>query len=149
MFKRKKDENRAGLSSQGQKLVNIDLPLFYRKQKLTAREAAVIRFIPHSMEHKITMPALSRMVDMDTRAVQSIIYASKLKGVPICCSRNPKDSGYYIATTEAERATGLVNLKHQANRILDGIMSVSNASLDNWEKMTGYVEARKDVTSSK
>lgn len=55
-------------------------------------------------------------------------------------SRKSKDHGYYIAETETERRNGLVNLKHQANEILAGIDGITNADLDNWEKVTGYNE---------
>lgn len=139
LSKQKRDDRRAGQSSP--KIVNLDLPLFYRNKNLTAREARVISLIPRGIDHKVSMPELARLTEMDTRAVQSIIYVSKLKGVPICCSRKAKDSGYYIPTTEEERAIGLVNLKHQANKILEGIVSVANSNLDSWEDMTGYEEA--------
>ncbi|WP_235958402.1 hypothetical protein [Limosilactobacillus frumenti] len=107
---------------------------------MTAREAKVIRLIPRGSERKVTMKDLASLAGMDTRGVQDIISSAKKKGVPIMSSRKAKDHGYYIAETEAERRNGLVNLKHQANEILAGIDGITNADLDNWEKVTGYSE---------
>lgn len=140
MLNMKKDDRRAGQSSQSQKGVRIDLPLFYRDRSLTAREAKVIRLIPRGSERKVTMKDLASLAGMDTRGVQDIISSAKKKGVPIMSSRKAKDHGYYIAKTEAERRNSLVNLKHQANEILAGIDGITNADLDNWEKVTGYSE---------
>lgn len=143
MLSMKKDDRRAGQSSQNHNVIRVDLPLFYRDTTLTAREAEVIRLIPRGAERKIAMKDLASLAGMDTRAVQDIISSAKKKGVPIISSRKAKDHGYYIAETEAERRNGLVNLKHQANEILAGIDGITSADLDNWEKITGYSEAVK------
>lgn len=140
MLSMKKDDRRAGQSSQNHNVIRVDLPLFYRDTTLTAREAEVIRLIPRGAERKIAMKDLASLAGMDTRAVQDIISSAKKKGVPIISSRKAKDHGYYIAETEAERRNGLVNLKHQANEILAGIDGITSADLDNWEKITGYSE---------
>ena len=143
MLSMKKDDRRAGQSSQNHNVIRVDLPLFYRDTTLTAREAEVIRLIPRGAERKIAMKDLASLAGMNTRAVQDIISSAKKKGVPIISSRKAKDHGYYIAETEAERRNGLVNLKHQANEILAGIDGITSADLDNWEKITGYSEAVK------
>lgn len=140
MLNTKKDNRRAGQLSQGQKIVRIDLPLFYRDTTLTAREAKVIRLIPRGADRKITMKELASLAGTSTRTARIIILSAKKKGVPIVSSRKSGDSGYSIAETEAERRNGLVNLKHQANEILAGVEGVANADLDNWEKVTGYSE---------
>lgn len=138
MLSTKKAAPRAGRAAYNVKF--IELPLFYRDRKLTASEVDVVRLIPRGSERKVTMKDLASLAGMDTRGVQDIISSAKKKGVPIMSSRKAKDHGYYIAETEVERRNGLVNLKHQANEILAGIDGITNADLDNWEKVTGYSE---------
>ena len=141
MLKAKKEAaQRAGRAASNE---TIDLMLFYRDRKLTASETNIVRLIPEGADHKITMPDLASFAHTSTRAVQDTIYKAKMKGVPVCCSRKSGDSGYYIATTEAERKQGLRNLKHQATKILEGVNGVSNASLTNWKKLTGFDEVVK------
>lgn len=142
MLSTKKAAPRAGRAAYNVKF--IELPLFYRDRKLTASEVDVIRLIPEGVDQKITMPDLASLAHTSTRAVQDTIYKAKMKGVPICCSRKAGDSGYYIATTEDERVHGLQNLKHQANKILEGIEGVAGANLTDWKRLTGFDEVLKD-----
>lgn len=143
MLKMKKDNRRAGQLSDSQNIIRIDLPLFYRAKKLTARECKIIRLIPRGAERKITMHDLAMLANMRTRAVQDIVSKAKKKGVPILSSRKAGNSGYYIATTEEERSKGIVNLRHQSNEILAGIEGITSANLDKWEVLTGYKEMIK------
>lgn len=142
MLSTKKAAPRAGWAASNVKF--IELPLFYRGRKLTASEVDVVRLIPEGVDHKITMTDLAKLAGHGTRATQDFIFKARLKGVPICCSRKAGDSGYYIATTEDERVHGLQNLKHQANKILEGIEGVAGANLTDWKRLTGFDEVLKD-----
>lgn len=130
-------------------LIKYELPLFYRKQQVTATEAQVISLIPKGEDRKVTMTDLARLAALDTRTVQNLISSSKKKGVPILSSREAGNSGYYIATTESERQRGLANLRHQIKEISAGIEGVEGADLDSWQRLTGFTEQLEKIMKRK
>lgn len=102
--------------------------------ELTIIESAVLGFIPHGTARKISIKEVASLVDLDERSIYEVINSLRKKGVPVCAQRSglPSDRGYYIATSEQERAEGLTAYKSQVKDMTKLIDLIESADLYNW-----------------
>lgn len=102
--------------------------------ELTIIESAVLELIPHGTARKISIKELASLVDLDERSLYEVINSLRKKGVPVCAQRSgvPSDRGYYIATSEQERAEGLTAYKSQVKDMTKLIDLIESADLYNW-----------------
>ncbi|HIX69980.1 MAG TPA: hypothetical protein IAA27_04595 [Candidatus Enterococcus stercoravium] len=102
--------------------------------ELTIIESAVLGFIPHGTARKISIKEVASLVDLDERSIYEVINSLRKKGVPVCAQRSglPSERGYYIATSEQERAEGLTAYKSQVKDMTKLIDLIESADLYNW-----------------
>lgn len=102
--------------------------------ELTIIESAVLGFIPHGTARKISIKEVASLVDLDERSIYEVINSLRKKGVPVCAQRSgiPSERGYYIATSEQERAEGLAAYKSQVKDMTKLIDLIESADLYNW-----------------
>lgn len=102
--------------------------------ELSIIEMAVLELIPQGTAHKITTKELGMLVDLDQRSIFEVINSLRKKGVPVCAQRSGilSDRGYYIATSEQERAEGLASFKAQAADMQALIGYIEGADVAGW-----------------
>jgi predicted transcriptional regulator len=105
-------------------------------KELTIIETAVLDLIPVGSIRKVSIREIGKILDLDERSIYEIINSLRRKGVPVCAKRNgnPIDRGYYIATNEEERATGIHSYKSQVKDMSNLINTIEQADLINWRK---------------
>lgn len=101
---------------------------------LSTIEGDILDVIPIGNEKKITIKEISQLIGVEERAVYDVIYRLRTLGVPICAMRSgdPADRGYFIATTNEERASGLAAYKSQVINMVQLINEIENADLNDW-----------------
>ena len=102
--------------------------------ELTIIESAVLELIPQGTARKISIKEVASLVDLDERSIYEVINSLRKKGVPVCAQRSgiPSERGYYIATSEQERAEGLTAYKSQVKDMTKLIDLIESADLYNW-----------------
>lgn len=103
-------------------------------KSLTTIESDILDLIPIGNERKISIAEIAQIIDVEERKVYQVINSLRKKGVPVCAKRDGdyKDRGYYIATSEAERAEGLAAYKAQVTDMQILIELIEDANLGNW-----------------
>ncbi|HPI99565.1 MAG TPA: hypothetical protein PLN65_01665 [Enterococcus sp.] len=107
--------------------------------ELTIIEQAVLDLIPLSIERKIAIREISSLIDIDERSVYEVINSLRKKGIPICAIRHgePTNRGYFIATSEEERAEGLASYKAQVVDMSRLIKIIEETDLNGWQNRIG------------
>lgn len=102
--------------------------------ELTIIETEVLGLIPQGTERKVTTKELASLIDLDQRSIFEVINSLRKKGVPVCAQRSglPSDRGYYIATSDQERAEGLASFKAQAADMQALIGYIEGADVAGW-----------------
>ena len=105
-----------------------------RKHKLTTIQRRILRQIPEGIERPVKIADIARITRIKERTVNSVIRQLTAKGIPIVSFRIGENKGVFIATTEYERALGLVSYEHQKNEMERRINDVRQADLKHWKK---------------
>lgn len=107
------------------------------KRRLSSVEVKVLDLLPEGEDHPIQLRMLVDITGFSTRKIYDIINGLVTKaGVPIVSKRNGdvEQRGYYIATSDEERAAGLVGITEQTKDMEQRIKAVKNADLSEWKK---------------
>lgn len=103
---------------------------------LSSKEKQILACIPLGMERLITAEEISRLVNLDIRAVRG--YIERLintHDIPIGALRNGGNNGYFIPLTETERNAGLYSLASQTDSMTKRLDTVKNADLKRAKKL--------------
>ncbi len=90
--------------------------------KYTTNNGNISRFLSHGKENSIPLRQLEAITGLDERVVRSIIFAERLRGIPIL-----SDSGYYLPANEQEKTRFVRSMRHRAKeiqRVADAIEKV-------------------------
>lgn len=103
-------------------------------KQLTEIEKRVMQLIPMGSGRKASIREVCEVLNIDERAAYELISRLRKKGIPICAKRNgpAADRGYYIATSEQERADGLAPYKSQVHEMMIIIRQIEGADIDQW-----------------
>lgn len=107
------------------------------KKKLSGVELKVLDMLPRGLAHPIQLRSLVTLTGFSDRRIYEIINGLITKvGVPIVSIRSGdlKQRGFYIATSDEERTTGLVSIIGQTKDMENRIAAVKKADLHAWQQ---------------
>lgn len=102
------------------------------KTKLTKNEKQVLYLIPSGADTIITRREISNITGLTLRRIDETISRLIINyHIPIVSDRQ---RGYYIATTEQERARGMSGFNNQIKYMQKRAQAVFESDLNNWKK---------------
>lgn len=107
------------------------------KTKLSTTESKVLDMLPRGAERPIQARELMKLTGLSNRGLYIVINGLITKaGVPIVSIRTgePEQRGFYIATNEEDRSTGLVSITQQTQDMTRRIKAVREADLYGWQQ---------------
>lgn len=107
-------------------------------EDLSIIESKILELIPTGTERKISISEISNLIDLDNRSIYETVNSLRKKGIPICAKRSgkPSDRGYFIATSEQEKAEGISAYKAQVNEMQQLIVLIEKADVNSWRNRT-------------
>lgn len=85
-------------------------------KNMSQLQAQVLMLLPEGMDRLVSTTEIENILHLDKRHVMGIIMELILEyGIPIGSLRDKNHYGYFIATTEEEKAKGTISFIQQAN----------------------------------
>lgn len=103
--------------------------------ELSTTELMILRLIPEGSGRKITTKEIKKVTGVSIRNIRDVIRGMTLKGIPIVSDRTSSDRGFYIATNEDERRSGMSQFNNQLIDMANRKRAIQNADLNNWRSM--------------
>ena len=87
-------------------------------------QGTISRLLMEGSENGLHLQDLVRLTGEDQRTVRRMIHEERRSGVPILSDNS---SGYFLPSTEEERAACVRSLRHRAKEILAAAVAIENA----------------------
>lgn len=102
-------------------------------KNLTANEKRVIEVLGTGKNQARNVSDLSKLIGIDRRSFDDIVFRLTLKGAPIVGNRTGENKGVYIAENEDEKRAGLQALASQIKNMTKRAQAVEASDLKTWK----------------
>ena len=111
-------------------------------KNMSQLQAQVLMLLPEGMTRLVSTSDIENILHLDKRHIMGIIEELILEyGIPIGSLRDKNHYGYFIATTEEEKAKGTISFIQQANSMQKRVEKVMAAD---FETASLYKEKHKE-----